>query len=93
MIDRVEPRYPFVAIDVPADDADEMSGELFELGAMGVEERDDQTLARGAGSGRVTLVGSFATREAADEAIAPDTTPSQASRFISRSREVPRGAV
>jgi ribosomal protein L11 methyltransferase len=66
----VEPRYPFVAVDVEADEADEVSGLLFELGASGVEERDDQTLVRGAGAGQVTLVGSFDSRAAADEALA-----------------------
>ncbi len=66
----MEPRYPFVAVDVQAADADEGSASLFELGANGVELRDDQTLLRGPGDGKVTLVGSFAAREDADEAIA-----------------------
>ena len=64
-----EPRYPFVAVDVPTEIADDVGVELFELGAFGVEERDDATLSRGPGAGRVTLVGSFEDREAADEAI------------------------
>jgi ribosomal protein L11 methyltransferase len=63
------PRYPFIHVDVPADDADDLSAVLFELGASGVEERDDQTLARGAGGGRVTLVASFADRAEADSAL------------------------
>jgi ribosomal protein L11 methyltransferase len=66
----VEPRYPFVAVDVAAADADDLSAVLFELGAAGVEERDDQTLARGAGHGMVTLVASFEAREDAEAAIA-----------------------
>ncbi|HSN99788.1 MAG TPA: hypothetical protein VLS89_15940, partial [Candidatus Nanopelagicales bacterium] len=65
-----EPRYPFIAVDVPAEAADELSAAFFELGASGVEERDDQTLLRGAGSGRVTLVASFPDRAEADAAIA-----------------------
>lgn len=65
-----EPRYPFVHVDVDADRADEISGLLFELGATGVEERDQQTLARGAGPSGVTLVGSFESRDEADEAVA-----------------------
>jgi len=65
-----EPVYPFVAVDVPRDRAEELGAQLFELGAMGVEERDEQTLAKGAGSGQVTLVASFSTREEADQAIA-----------------------
>jgi ribosomal protein L11 methyltransferase len=65
-----EPRYPFVAVDVPAEEAEEIGAALFELGASGVEERDDQTLIRGAGEGRVTLVASFASHEDANAAIA-----------------------
>jgi ribosomal protein L11 methyltransferase len=59
-------RYPYVAIDVAEEEADEASAVLFELGAAGVEERDATTLARGA-AGRTTLVGSF---ERLDDAIA-----------------------
>ncbi|APR85947.1 Ribosomal protein L11 methyltransferase [Minicystis rosea] len=79
--DQAEPRYPFVAVDVDPEQADEVGAALFELGAMGVEERDDKTLVRAAASGRVTLVGSFESREAADAAIAalaevvPDGVP------------------
>lgn len=64
-----EPRYPFLVVDVPADAADELSAALFELGASGVEERDDQTLLRGAGGGRVTLRASFPDRAEAEAAI------------------------
>ncbi len=73
--------YPFVAIDVAREDSDELSSLLFDLGAMGVEERDEQTLSKSASSGKVTLVGSFSSREEADEAIAalnehnPDMAP------------------
>jgi ribosomal protein L11 methyltransferase len=65
-----EPRYPFVHVDVTADDVDEISALLFELGAEGVEERDETTLAKNAKSGTVTLVGAFSTRDDADAAIA-----------------------
>jgi ribosomal protein L11 methyltransferase len=65
----IEPRYPYVHVDVPQALADEMSAELFELGATGVEERDQTTLIKGVGGG-VTLVASFDTREEADEAVA-----------------------
>jgi ribosomal protein L11 methyltransferase len=65
-----EPVYPFVAIDVARDRAEELGALLFELGAGGVEERDEGTLKKGAGEGKVTLVGSFSTREEAEEAIA-----------------------
>jgi ribosomal protein L11 methyltransferase len=66
----VEPRYPFVYIDVPEELSDDASALLFELGAEGVEERDASTLARGAhtAEGLVTLVGAFTTPEAAAEA-------------------------
>lgn len=65
-----EPRYPFVHVDVTADDVDETSALLFELGAEGVEERDETTLVKNAVSGKVTLVGAFAKREDAEAAIA-----------------------
>lgn len=64
-----EPRYPFVAVDVDPEQSEEVGAALFELGAMGVEERDDKTLVRAAAPGKVTVVGSFETREAADAAI------------------------
>jgi ribosomal protein L11 methyltransferase len=63
------PRFPFVLVDVSTEAADEMSGLLFELGADGIEERDATTLQKGA-AGLVTLVASFATHDAAKEAIA-----------------------
>ncbi len=64
-----EPRYPYVAVDVGPDEADEAGALLFELGAQGVEERDATTLVRGA-AGKVTLVGSFEDEAAARSAIA-----------------------
>jgi ribosomal protein L11 methyltransferase len=64
-----EPRYPYVAVDVGADDADEAGALLFELGAQGVEERDATTLVRGA-AGKVTLVASFDDETEARHAIA-----------------------
>ena len=64
-----EPRYPFVHVDVAPDAVDEISALLFELGAEGVEERDETTLAKSAASGKITLVGAFSTREDADQAL------------------------
>ena len=64
-----EPRYPYVHVDVAPEEADEASALLFELGAEGVEERDEGTLAKNAASGKVTLVASFSTRQDAEEAI------------------------
>lgn len=63
-----EPRYPFVHVDVPEDDADGVSGAFWELGATGVEERDASTLAKSP-EGTVTLVGSFESEDDANEAI------------------------
>jgi ribosomal protein L11 methyltransferase len=64
-------RYPYVAVDVNADDADEASARLFDLGAQGVEERDATTLARGVGGrGSVTLIASFGAHDEARSAIA-----------------------
>jgi ribosomal protein L11 methyltransferase len=65
-----EPRYPYVHVDVHPDQVDETSALLFALGAEGVEERDDGTLAKAASSGKVTLVASFSTRDQAEHAIA-----------------------
>jgi ribosomal protein L11 methyltransferase len=62
------PRYPYVAIDVTDEEADEASALLFELGASGVEQRDATTLTRGA-VGRITLVGSFERLEDAKAAV------------------------
>ena len=71
MGDQGEPRYPFVHVDVTAgDEADQVGALLFELGAEGVEERDETTLAKNAASGSVTLVGAFPDRAAAEAAIA-----------------------
>jgi ribosomal protein L11 methyltransferase len=64
-----EARYPYVHVEVSADDADVMSSVLFELGATGVEERDDSTYVKGP-SGRVLLIASFDTHDEANAAIA-----------------------
>ncbi len=61
-----EARYPYLHIDIPPDEVELLSNELFELGALGIEERDASTLLRGeAGDARVTLVVSFESDEAA----------------------------
>jgi ribosomal protein L11 methyltransferase len=64
------PRYPQVSIDVAREDSDEASSFLFDLGASGVEERDETTLLSGSSPGKVTLVASFETREEAEQAVA-----------------------
>jgi ribosomal protein L11 methyltransferase len=73
-----ETRYPEVLVDVPLDEVDAVSGLLFELGASGVEERDEGTLAKGAVAGRATLVASFEDRAVAEAALSdldPAWTP------------------
>jgi ribosomal protein L11 methyltransferase len=64
------PSYPYVHLTVAAEDADAWSSALFDLGATGVEERDESTYVKGPGGGRVLLVASFDSREDADQAIA-----------------------
>jgi ribosomal protein L11 methyltransferase len=58
-----EPRYPYVHVDVDAEAVDEVSYLLWELGALGVEERDQSTLNKSLAG--VTLVASFADDAAA----------------------------
>jgi ribosomal protein L11 methyltransferase len=53
-----EPKYYFVALDVPAEKVDDYSNRLFDMGAQGIEERDDSTIQKGTG-GKVMLVASF----------------------------------
>jgi ribosomal protein L11 methyltransferase len=64
----IEPRYPYVAVDVPEGDSDAASAALFDLGALGVEERDATTMIRGA-EGKKTLVASFEREEEARTAL------------------------
>jgi len=58
-----EPQYPYLHVDVEPEEVDEVSYLLWELGALGVEERDATTLNKGTGA--VTLVASFDTDAAA----------------------------
>ena len=62
-----EPRYPYVHVPVGADEVEEVSYLLWELGALGVEERDATTLNRSADG--VLLVASFGDDAAAHAAI------------------------
>ncbi len=64
-----DPRYPYVEANVLAGDADEAGALLFELGAQGVELRDDTTMLR-ATSGTTTIIASFDHVEAARQALA-----------------------
>jgi ribosomal protein L11 methyltransferase len=63
-----EARYPYVWISVTEDVSDEASAQLFDLGALGVEERDATTLIKG-DPGKVTLVASFEDHETARASI------------------------
>ena len=65
-----EPVFPFVLVDVTRPQVDDVSVQLFELGALGVEERDASTLVKSRKHDRITLVASFSSREEADAAIA-----------------------
>jgi ribosomal protein L11 methyltransferase len=61
-----EPRYPYVHVDVSASDLELVASELFELGALGLEERDASTLLpSAAGAQATTLVASFADEASA----------------------------
>ncbi len=62
------PRYPYVHVQVPADQAELVSDELWTLGAQGVEERDGTTLVRQEEG--VLLVASFADDGDAHHAVA-----------------------
>jgi len=67
----VTPTYPLLVVEASVDDVDVLVGRLTMLGAEGIEERDQTTLARG-GSLGATLIASFpdeASREAALDAL------------------------
>ncbi len=65
-----KPRFPFVWLDVPPDDVELATSELFDAGAQGVEERDATTLVKGRVEGLVTLVANFVDDEDANAALA-----------------------
>ena len=58
-------RYPYVHVDVPPEESEVVSFELWEAGALGVEERDASTLDASELEGFVTLVASFGSDEEA----------------------------
>lgn len=64
-----KPRYPFVHIRASRDEEELLSYELFELGALGVETRDQSTLLKNE-LGDLTLIASFGDIETAEGAIA-----------------------
>ncbi|MET0342008.1 MAG: 50S ribosomal protein L11 methyltransferase [Polyangiales bacterium] len=65
------PRYPYVHVPVDTEEVEEVSYLLWELGALGVEERDATTLNKNDPGGEgVTLVASFPDDAAAAAAVA-----------------------
>lgn len=62
-------RYPFVALSVPADQREAVIAELWERGAIGLEERDETTLKPAAAPGLITLIASFEDEVRAIEAL------------------------
>lgn len=71
-----EPRYPYLHVDAPPQSIELLSSRLFELGALGIEERDASTLLRSsAGEQVTTLVACFedeASALAAQAELAPE---------------------
>lgn len=63
-----KPRFPFLHVTTTEEHADVLSGALFELGATGVEERDQTTYVKGPSAGSVLLVASFDDHEGAESA-------------------------
>jgi len=74
-----EPRYPYVHVDVPAAEAEEVAAELWGLGAQGIEQRDATTLEGPDHGGAVTLV-AYVPEETHARAMAR----SLSSRFAAR---------
>jgi ribosomal protein L11 methyltransferase len=64
----VEPRFPYLQIDAASARAEELAAAMFEVGATGVETRDDTTTPRGPGGDMVRLVASFDSRADAETA-------------------------
>lgn len=61
------PRYPFLHVRTTEDESDDLAVELFDLGASGVETRDDETLSKATAG--VLLVASFEDEETAHAAL------------------------
>ncbi|MCL2779713.1 MAG: 50S ribosomal protein L11 methyltransferase [Polyangiaceae bacterium] len=75
-----EPRYHNVHVDTLPEHVDDVSAKLFDLGAQGIEERDETTLEKNEAHGTITMVANFATHAEAMNAIA-DLPPSMAARY------------
>lgn len=79
------PTFSFT-IEVPQDQADDRSTQLFELGASGVEVRDDATVpmpgARRPEPGKALLIAWFASREEAQDAASEFEEPAEIAPVI-----------
>ena len=65
-----EPRYPYLHVAVPSAEVDLASSALFDLGALGIEERDASTLLKSSDPDTSLLVASFADDASAEAARA-----------------------
>jgi ribosomal protein L11 methyltransferase len=64
-----QPRYPYVVVELAESEADEAGALLFDLGAVGVEQRDAATIVRPAGD-KVILAAAFPAEHQARCALA-----------------------
>jgi ribosomal protein L11 methyltransferase len=65
----VSPRHPFVTIRVAPGQLELAQLRLWELGAAGLEERDETTLTRASAPGQVVVIASFSNDAAAEHAL------------------------
>lgn len=63
------PIYPYVVLEVLEKDAEELSHNLFSLGALGVETRDHETLLKNSTKNKTTLIANFETQAQAKLAM------------------------
>lgn len=66
---RQSARYPFVRVEVARDDSEAVIDMLWELGANGVEERDQTTLERSIREDSTTVIGHFEEEKTAQQAV------------------------
>ena len=77
-----EPRYPYLHVAVPSAEVDLASSALFDLGALGIEERDASTLLKSAGPDTSLLVASFADDASAEAARAELGYPAELEHVV-----------
>ena len=71
-----QPHYPYVHVSLPSQDVELISDQLWELGAQGIEERDQSTLLSSPDE-NVLLVASFPSDELAHQAVAKLRCPAR----------------